>query len=223
MLKNKKIIIFTMLIFFVFSVLLGNQLSRYRYINYESKTFKTEDMTRRLISGALGEFSKTLAAYLWLKCDFYWHEYKGNWMQNKEIIPLIKLVTILDPNQIQAYDFGGYQLAMNFGEVHKGLSFLKEGLEFNPRNPDLNFTYALICMRKLKNYPIAVEYAWKAFIFYPEEEKVKKMNALRIMYNSYAEMGDYKDAIKVCELFLRIEPGASYIKEKMADYRSKIK
>lgn len=221
--KSKKFIFIIILIIFTLTALLANEIANYRYLTYEQKFFKTEGLSKKIILGALGEFSKTLASYLWIKSDFYWHEYKGDWRSDRNIMPLVKLVTLLDPNQVAAYDFGGYHLAMNLGDVHDGILYLKEGLQNNPDNAQLNFTIAVICMRKIKNYYMAAEYAKHAYLLADNSNKNLKVNALRIMHHAYADLGDYKDAISSCELMLKISPGSKDTERYLNEYKSKMR
>lgn len=220
--KNKRNTVLFILIAVIFlsAALLGNEIGNYRRLAYESAVSGTEDMSRKFISGTLGEFGKTLAAYLWLKSDFYWHEYQGDWRKDEQIMPLIKMVTLLDPQMAQAYDFGGYHLAMNLGKVHEGVLYLKEGLKYNPDNPGLNFTYALVC-RKIKNYYAAAYYGKKAFAL--SSDRFEKLNSLRIVYNSYADLGDYKDAAETCKLFLKISPKDQRVQGKLKEYEGKLR
>lgn len=217
----KRKILILALILFVCCALMNNQIGNYRYLNYEIKFFNFEDASKKIVIGALGEFSKTLAAYIWIKSDFYWHEYKGYWKENKEVMPLVKLVTLLDPNQAQAYDFGGYHLAMDLGDVKKGVLYLQEGLKNNPDNAGLNYTYAMVCFVKIKDYPAAVKYAKRAFAL--SADNLQKINALRVIYNSYAALGDYKNAALYSGMFLKILPSSKVVQEKMKLYQSKIK
>lgn|GEM_PF-6859375 len=219
--KVDKKIIFLIIIIFACSVFLGNEISNYRQLTYELNYFTFEDMSRKVITGALGEFGKTLASYIWIKSDFYWHEYSGDWRSEQEIMPLIKMVTFLDPTQTQAYDFGGYQLAMNLKKVKEGAAYLKEGLKNNPESPELNYTYAFISFKKIKNYHAAIEYGKRAFTL--SEDKAVKMDSLRIIYNSYAELGNYPAAIYAADLMLKINPQDPAAKWKIELYKNKLK
>lgn len=215
-----KKIVFLMLVILLCAALLGNEISNYRQLTYELNYFTVEDVSKKIITGALGEFGKTLAAYLWIKSDFYWHEYGGDLRTDKEIMPLIKIITMLDANMAQAYDFGGYQLAMGLDKVKEGVAYLKEGLKNNPDNANLNFTYALVCFKKIKNYYAAAEYAKRTFAL--SNDSAQKINSLRIIYNSHEQLGEYKEALNTVKFLLKIRPNDTVGKTKLELYQGKL-
>jgi tetratricopeptide (TPR) repeat protein len=82
----------------------------------------------------IGELRYTLASYLWVKSDLWFHEIEQyqDWKKARDLLPLFKAITVLDPNFVEAYDLGGYQLGMNLKEYRKAEEFLMEGLKHNP-------------------------------------------------------------------------------------------
>lgn len=216
---DKKIAILIFIVFIITAVL-GNQISNFRQLTYDINYFTVEDVGRKIITGMLGEFGKTIAAYIWIKSDFYWHEYEGDWRSDKNIMPLIRIVTMFDPNMAQAYEFGGYHLAINLGKVKEGVAYLKEGLRNNPDNAGINYTYAFVSFKKVKNYYAAIKYAKRAFAL--SEDKIQKMNCLRIIYNSYEKLGNYKSAIYIAGLLSKMSPQDLGVKWKIEYYKNKL-
>ena len=170
---NKKLI-FAVLILFIAISFLSDMISRDKKIFFPVSYKEQYSVTQQLINGLLGQFGKTVAGYLWIKADFYSHEYKGDWRSETDYMPLLKMITFLDPNFTQAYSFGGYHLAKNLDKQHEGIAYLKEGLQYNPNNYDINYTLAFIYFRKSKNYYGAMKYAEKALKL--RKEDTDKMN-----------------------------------------------
>lgn len=90
-----------------------------------------------LVMDLLGEIRTTLASYLWVQSDFYHHEYEFqnlDWRKNTSYVPMLKIITTLDPHFVKAYEFGGYHLAVDLRKVPEGLDYLQEGLRNNPKD-----------------------------------------------------------------------------------------
>ncbi len=102
------------------------------------------------LAHAAGEFRIAAANIIWMKVvDHYHHQYMaqgGNWAQNKDVLPLIQMITALDPHFIQAYDVGMLILC-EMKDYDKAGDFLKQGLTANPNSWELQ-------------YDMAMKYAW---------------------------------------------------------------
>lgn len=88
-----------------------------------------------------GEFRTVAANLLWIKADKYHHEFiahGGNWSQNKDILPLIRLITDLDPYFVEAYLTGGWILATGLDLPDEAVRFLKAGILSNPNSSELH-------------------------------------------------------------------------------------
>jgi len=77
------------------------------------------------------------AGMLWVKADELFHEGKYT-----DLIPYFKLVTFLDPHQIDVYSTGAWHLSYNIGDarlVPQSAAFLDEGIANNETIWDLYF------------------------------------------------------------------------------------
>ena len=183
------------------------------------------DLSVNMASVLFGETRKTMAAMLWGRLMIYHTETSHASLPKKnqtgprinenpyikegtQLLPILRLITWLDPNFIKAYDFGGYFLAINLNKSKDGIAFLQEGISNNPGNYDLNFGLAFIYFRKVENYELAIKYGKQsllAAIKLPDDD-INKIancaNSLRLIGHSYRKSGNMEYAHKY---FLMIE------------------
>jgi hypothetical protein len=76
---------------------------------------------------AMSGFREVIAALLWVKADSYFHE--GRY---QEIVPLCRIITWLDPHQIDVYATGYWHMGWNFvdSEERSDRRYLPESLDF---------------------------------------------------------------------------------------------
>lgn len=156
-------------------------------------------------------FRKIAANLLWIEVD---RNYRVG--QVHRVIPMMKTVTALDPNFVDAYLIGAWHLAYNVTakmsdtppalrvwneeyqacvgdkEVffYEAAEFLKEGVRNNPRNYKLYFDLGFgIYNEKLKDYPNAVLYLKEA-TRQPHERWVPRM-----LYRAMESNGQYAEAL----------------------------
>lgn len=148
---------------------------------------------------SLGNIRYNLAAYFWIRTEYFIH-YSGLVTINQlpEIVYYAKLITILNPNFVDAYDFGAYQLAFFLDLPKEGLKFIKEGIKNNPNEYKLYFTTAMIYSQKLKDYNESYKYFLKT-IDLVNKNKVKLDNAdnlrlYRFLAYSAFSLKKYKEA-----------------------------
>lgn len=94
------------------------------------------------------------ADMLWLKVDQYHHSFKGSWHKNRDVIPLIRLITLLNPHMVEAYVTGAHHLIFNLEQVNQGLEFLQEGILENssePVNPSVHKLFGELAFYKLRH------------------------------------------------------------------------
>jgi len=91
----------------------------------------------------LGGFRELIAGILWVKADSFFDS--GNY---DAILPLIRLVTILDPHQIDVYATGMWHIGYNFTDeeqrsdrryIPAALALGKEGYQNNPTTYEMYF------------------------------------------------------------------------------------
>jgi tetratricopeptide (TPR) repeat protein len=112
--------------------------------------------------GALSGFRQVIAGLLWVRADSFFHS--GNY---DAILPVIRLITWLDPNWLDPYATGAWHLMYNFTDTDQrsdrrylpaGLSLLKEGIANNPNQYDMYKEMGWNNYDKIKNYPEAAKY-----------------------------------------------------------------
>jgi tetratricopeptide (TPR) repeat protein len=111
--------------------------------------------------GAATGFREAIAGLLWVRTDEFFDE--GNY---DAIVPMVRIVTWLDPHFIDVYETGAWHLDYNFTDsdqrsdrryVPIAISLLEEGIANNPDEPgmyaDLAFTHFY---RKVEDFPQSV-------------------------------------------------------------------
>ncbi|HEY3284528.1 MAG TPA: hypothetical protein VGN26_19835 [Armatimonadota bacterium] len=111
---------------------------------------------KELFGGAMLGFREVAAGLLWVKADDYFHSGRYD-----EIVPLLYIVTWLDPHQLEVYSTGAWHLAYNLGDqrlIPEAVKFLKKGIEDNPSVYDIYFQLAWLNYHKIRNYPEALKW-----------------------------------------------------------------
>lgn len=161
---NKKIIAYLSIlaIIILFS---GIVLDKYAEMSFNDRNSTSHNTTTpSALLDILGELRYTAAAVLWMKTDYYHHEYEFrgiDYRTNESLMPLIRLITILDPHFVQAYDFGAYHLAVNLKKKKESMKFLQEGITNNPEAFELVWEYGFLLYLD-KKYSEALPFLMKA-------------------------------------------------------------
>ena len=110
----------------------------------------------------LGGFRELIAGILWVKADSFFDT--GNY---DAILPLIRLVTILDPHQIDVYATGMWHIGYNFTDeeqrsdrryIPAALALGKEGYQNNPTTYEMFFETGWMWYHKIDDdYEHAVD------------------------------------------------------------------
>jgi hypothetical protein len=128
-----------------------------------------------------GEFRSVIANLLWIKVERYHHEFvrtNADWRANKEILPLIKMITDLDPHFTDAYLCGSWMLCMGLNRTDEGIAYLKEGVRNNPDNMGVNEILGTVYARKLKQPAKAMPYLRRALQLSADDWDRKRMRRL---------------------------------------------
>lgn len=197
--RNKNLgYILLMVFFFILSLLNFVYLFKVNYLNLRQDYEKRMKLYEVLVY-SLGNIRYTLAAYFWIRTELFIH-YSGLVTINDlpEIVYYARLITILNPNFVDAYDFGAFQLAFFLNLPHKGLDFIKEGIKNNPNEYKLYFTAGMIYSQKIKDYSSgykcfnkSLELINKNKIVLSNQENLELYKFLA--YTSY-ELKKYKEA-----------------------------
>lgn len=171
-----------------------------------------------ILTNFLGEIRSSIAALLFIKSEAYFHEMENqqNWKDQLENMPLFRLVTIIDPHMIPAYDTGSYHLAVNLKKIKEGLEFLEEGLANNPNSPELHLTAALIYFRT-KTDDKAAPHAMQAEAL--TKDPILKKNARRIQSYALYRQGKLREALAGFQELLRLEPGDRAALQKIKELK----
>lgn len=102
------------------------------------------ELPGQFLVASMAGFKEVVAGALWIRADEFFHE--GNY---QAIVPIVRLVTWLDPHNIDVYTTGAWHLDYNFVDEKNQLSdkryipasiaLLKEGIRNNPDIYDLYF------------------------------------------------------------------------------------
>jgi hypothetical protein len=112
------------------------------------------------ILGTLTGFRQVIAGLLWVRTDSFFHS--GNY---DAVLPMIRLITWLDPNWLDVYATGAWHLMYNFTDTDQrsdrrylepGLALLDEGIANNPNVYDLYKEKGWNNFDKVKDYETAV-------------------------------------------------------------------
>ena len=128
-----------------------------------------------------GEFRSVIANLLWIKVERYHHEFiqtNANWRANKEVLPLVKVITDLDPHFTDAYVLGSWMLCMGLDRTDEGIDYLKEGVQNNPDNMAVNEIMGTIYARKLDQPVKAMPYLRRALALSADDLDRKRMRRL---------------------------------------------
>jgi len=116
---------------------------------------------------ALSGFREMIAGILWVRADAFFDS--GNY---DAILPIIRLVTLLDPNEIDVYATGMWHIGYNFTDeeqrsdrryIPSALALGKEGSEKNPDTYELFFETGWMWYHKIDDdYENAVSWFEKA-------------------------------------------------------------
>jgi tetratricopeptide (TPR) repeat protein len=109
----------------------------------------------QFVAGTLIGFREVIAGLLWVRTDEFFHT--GNF---DAIVPMIRIITWLDPHQVDVYSTGAWHLSYNFTDsaeradrryLPPAIKFMEEGIENNPNIWDLKFGlgFMIHCLKTL--------------------------------------------------------------------------
>jgi tetratricopeptide (TPR) repeat protein len=120
-------------------------------------------------------FREAAAGLLWVRCDEFFHS--GDY---DAILPLVRLITWLDPHADNVYVTGAWHLDYNFTDaaersdrryIAPAISLLDEGILNNPNIPDIKFEKGWQCFDKIKDFESA-QRAFEAAIAGPNKDEM---------------------------------------------------
>jgi hypothetical protein len=170
---NRPLVYASIIILIVPMVFLQKIIDPQRH-QFEPKLANVNNAVRELpvefALGAVTGFSQAIAGLLWVRTDEFFHE--GNY---DAIVPMVRIVTWLDPHNIDVYETGAWHLDYNFTDANQrsdrryipvSIALLEEGIANNPDVPDLYSDLAFThFFRKIGDYP-------KSVYWYQQAEKI---------------------------------------------------
>ena len=153
--------------------------------------------------GAVSGFRQVIAGLLWVRADSFFHQ--GNY---DAILPLVRIITWMDPNFLDVYSTGAWHIMYNFTDEQQrsdrrylpaGVALLKEGIASNSKLYDLYAEAGWSNFDKLKNYEEAVRY-------YTEGSKTSNVDWTRVghvLAHSLERNGQIDESIQMWERVLR--------------------
>ena len=152
----------------------------------------------------LGEGRTLLARLMWFQADLY-HEQEDAagvaTFKQKQVIPVLRMVTYLDPNFVDAYDVIVYDLDEGFQQRLQAIELLEEGLAYNPTSYALNLRRALLAEKESDSIT-AFLYARRAFDS-PDADS-NRLILLKLLRRCAAQMRDPVSGLEVVGLLQKL-------------------
>jgi len=160
---------------------------------------------------ALAGFREMIAGILWVRADSFFDN--GNY---DAILPIIRLVTILDPKQIDVYATGMWHIGYNFTDeeqrsdrryIPAALALGMDGAEQNPTTYELFFETGWMWFHKIKDNPE------EAVKWLEEANKREDMLAARrnLIAQAYLKNGEVDKAVNQ---YYTLTDAATKVKEE---------
>ncbi|MGQ9808864.1 MAG: tetratricopeptide repeat protein [Armatimonadota bacterium] len=115
----------------------------------------------QFVAATLIGLKEVVAGLLWVRADEFFHS--GNYAA---VIPIVRIVTWLDPHQIDVYDTGAWHLSYNFTDsqersdrryIPPAQALYREGIANNPDIYDLYFAQGWMNFHKVLDFKKAIE------------------------------------------------------------------
>lgn len=172
----------------------------------------------QFIAGTLIGFREVVAGLLWIRVNDFFHS--GNY---EAIIPLTRIITWLDPHQIEVYRTGAWHLAYNFVDSKEradrrylapAIKFLEEGIANNPGVSDLPFDLGFVLYYlKAQDFDKAVYWISKAC-----EDKDTMLPMYRTKAHALEKAGRIDDCVEQWRFCIRQAEAA--LKKDPKDWRA---
>jgi hypothetical protein len=153
-----------------------------------------------VIRGFAGEIRGLLADFLWLRVDEYVHhrrimEGEINAADDEAILPLVRLITWLNPHYVDAYALGAQWLAFHFNKPREAVVFYDEGVRNNPGAAGLITGEAFVQWKLLHDNAAAAAEVEQAAAL--SDDPLEKFHALWIEAHILLDGGDRAGAIRI--------------------------
>jgi hypothetical protein len=168
-----------------------------------------------IILDVFGEFRTVMARYLWFKMDLF-HEVLDDegvaHEKQAEVMPLLRMVSLLDPTITDAYDVIAWDLYKGHHMTKEAIAVIREGLMRNPSSQQLQFRLAMLLFAD-EQYGPAKQAALQAEALSTEEFDI--LNSTRLVYWSSKHLGDEDAMRKALDRLIALRPtDALWTREK---------
>lgn len=177
-------------------------------------------------------FRQAAAGLLWVRCDEFFDS--GDY---DAILPLVRVITYLDPHDTNVYITGAWHMSYNFTDsqersdrryIYPSQALLEEGIKNNEYTPDVKFEKGWECFDKIKNFPQAAEGFEEAIAtkplqgseYYPYGAPLKTYHILAHTYEKEGRIpeaiAEWRQALAISSYFLK-KNGGTEVKD-FSDY-----
>lgn len=174
-----------------------------------------------ILLDVFGEFRTVLARFLWFKMDLFHEVLEDEGAKPGDeaaILPLLRMISLLDPSMTDAYDNMAWDLSMGHEKHQQALDLVDEGLRRNPKSFQLHFRRALIAYKD-GLYPEAVASGKSAVEFATDEYDI--LNANRILYWSAKKLDDRQAMQQALDYLVSMRPAEDLWKSEQAALKAK--
>lgn len=162
--------------------------------NYAPKQAAPVGLSPEQLLVAIAGFREFIAGILWVRADGFFHS--GNY---DAVLPILRLVTWLDPHNLDVYATGAWHMGYNFTDeaqrsdrryIPLALKFLEEGIENNPNVWDLYFEMGWMYFHKIQD-PVSAVYWLKKANEFPDVVPARR----HILAHAQFKAGMFNDAV----------------------------
>jgi tetratricopeptide (TPR) repeat protein len=205
----------TIAVMWVVLILAGLAIERQHYAQFQAAGETAQRDRGDILLDVFGEFRTVLARYLWFKMDLFHEAIESEGAPDKEaeILPLLRMISLLDPSMTDAYDNIAWDLSQTHQQHKQALEILDEGLRRNPQSFQLHFRGATICYKD-KQYQAAVDRAKRSVELAQEEFDV--LNSNRILFGSAREAGDREAMVQALDVLIKMRPTERHWQDERA-------
>lgn len=152
-----------------------------------------------VVRSFIGQVRGLLADFLWLRVDEYQHRRRivgGDLLRTDDeaLMPLVRLITWLNPHFVEAYALGGQWLAFHFDRPREATAFYEEGIQNNRQSFDLLNGVAWVYWRFRHDNTTAAARAREAARVAPDD--LHRFQALWLQAHILQDAGNTAGAIQ---------------------------
>lgn len=170
-----------------------------------------------ILVDVFGEIKTVVARYLWFRMDMFHEALDDEGIaaeQQSEVLPLLRMVTLLDPSLTDSYDQIVWDLYKGHREVETARSLLNEGIKRNPKSYGLRFRRALIEYLE-KQYQEAIHEAAVALTL--TTEQFDQLNCLRLIFWSAKALNRTQLQLQAANDILTLRPDSTEWQNRKAE------